>query len=311
MKLLKLSISFLLICIFSYSVSTAQETTLFAASAEDCDSNPPSPNSALYIVNPLNGNSTMVGPIGFNGVTGLAVLGDGRLVGTAQADIDQDRIAILIEINRNTGQGSLIGEIGNSSNPGECGRVPDITYSPATDTLYGIARRCQGLNNNQFIQINQATGEGTIIGDTGFDGGGNGLAINDDGTIFWGSNGVGLAILFTINPLNGLGTQISNFSQDFPQLGAFAFHPMTGTLFASNINPPDPLSFPNTSLETLNTANGLLTLVGQLPDCTDALIFAQPQPSNVPTLSEWGLIALAGILGIVGFMVMRRRKVTA
>ena len=32
---------------------------------------------------------------------------------------------------------------------------------------------------------------------------------------------------------------------------------------------------------------------------------------NVPTLSQWGLIAMAGILGIVGFMVMRRRKVTA
>ena len=32
---------------------------------------------------------------------------------------------------------------------------------------------------------------------------------------------------------------------------------------------------------------------------------------SVPTLSEWGLIAMAGILGIVGFMVIRRRKVTA
>ncbi len=31
-------------------------------------------------------------------------------------------------------------------------------------------------------------------------------------------------------------------------------------------------------------------------------------PTNVPTLSEWGLIAMAGILGIVGFMVTRRRK---
>ncbi len=32
----------------------------------------------------------------------------------------------------------------------------------------------------------------------------------------------------------------------------------------------------------------------------------------IPTLSEWGLITMAGILGIVGFiMVMRRRKVTA
>ena len=32
---------------------------------------------------------------------------------------------------------------------------------------------------------------------------------------------------------------------------------------------------------------------------------------NVPTLSEWGLISMAAILGIVGFMVMRRRKVVA
>jgi len=36
-----------------------------------------------------------------------------------------------------------------------------------------------------------------------------------------------------------------------------------------------------------------------------------PPPAQVPTLSEWGLIAMAGMLGIVGFMVMRRRKVTA
>ncbi len=34
-------------------------------------------------------------------------------------------------------------------------------------------------------------------------------------------------------------------------------------------------------------------------------------PTNVPTLSEWGLITMAGILGVVGFMVIRRRKVTA
>ncbi|MEX0999561.1 MAG: IPTL-CTERM sorting domain-containing protein [Thermodesulfobacteriota bacterium] len=36
-----------------------------------------------------------------------------------------------------------------------------------------------------------------------------------------------------------------------------------------------------------------------------------PSPAMVPTLSEWGLIAMAGVLGIVGFMVMRRRKATA
>ncbi|MGB2693017.1 MAG: IPTL-CTERM sorting domain-containing protein [Thermodesulfobacteriota bacterium] len=34
-------------------------------------------------------------------------------------------------------------------------------------------------------------------------------------------------------------------------------------------------------------------------------------PRNVPTLSEWGLIAMAGVLGVVGFMVMRRKRATA
>lgn len=33
--------------------------------------------------------------------------------------------------------------------------------------------------------------------------------------------------------------------------------------------------------------------------------------TEVPTLSEWGLISMASILGIVGFMVIRRRKATA
>ncbi|MGB2693016.1 MAG: IPTL-CTERM sorting domain-containing protein [Thermodesulfobacteriota bacterium] len=29
---------------------------------------------------------------------------------------------------------------------------------------------------------------------------------------------------------------------------------------------------------------------------------------DVPTLSKWGLIAMAGVLGIVGFMVVRRKQ---
>jgi len=36
-----------------------------------------------------------------------------------------------------------------------------------------------------------------------------------------------------------------------------------------------------------------------------------PPASTVPTLSEWGLIAMAGLLGIVGFIVATRKKVIA
>jgi len=307
---IKFFISALLILAFCSYNANAQQTILYAAAAETCDSSPPSPNSVLYRVNPLTADSIAVGPIGFDGVTGMAFLSDGRLVGTAQSDTENDKIAILIEINPNSGQGTLIGEIGNSNSLGECGRVPDITYDPDTDTLYGIAVSCQGSNNNQFIRINQNTGEGTIIGDTGFDGGGNGIAIRDDGTIFWGSNGVGLAKLFTVNPISGFGTEISNFNQDFPQLGAFSYHPVTGALFVTNGNPPG-LNFPMVILENLNTDNGFLTTIGQLPDCTDALVFSPLFVSNVPTLSKWSVIAIVGLLGIAGFLVIRRRKLAA
>jgi len=53
------------------------------------------------------------------------------------------------------------------------------------------------------------------------------------------------------------------------------------------------------SIECLDNDTGSCTF-------TNTLVGKQ-----VPTLSEWGLIAMAGILGIVGFMVIRRRKATA
>ncbi|MGE0368912.1 MAG: IPTL-CTERM sorting domain-containing protein [Candidatus Dadabacteria bacterium] len=42
-------------------------------------------------------------------------------------------------------------------------------------------------------------------------------------------------------------------------------------------------------------------------------IVLQPagERSSIPTLSEWGLIAMAGFMGIAGLLVMRRRKLTA
>jgi len=61
----------------------------------------------------------------------------------------------------------------------------------------------------------------------------------------------------------------------------------------------------------LDTSTGDITTIGQLPDCADGIVFFTPLPRNVPTLSEWGLIAMAGILGLVGFMVIRRRKIIA
>ena len=50
-----------------------------------------------------------------------------------------------------------------------------------------------------------------------------------------------------------------------------------------------------------------LDLQFQLLGVEEVLITISP----IPTLSEWGLITMAGILGIFGFMVIRRKKVSA
>lgn len=47
------------------------------------------------------------------------------------------------------------------------------------------------------------------------------------------------------------------------------------------------------------------------PISTSLIVTVELSPNSVPTLSEWGLIATAGLLGFIGFMVMRRKKATA
>jgi hypothetical protein len=93
--------------------------------------------------------------------------------------------------------------------------------------------------------------------------------------------------------------QLSN-SQEI-ELGCCQYGLGAGNLFCADSGNICPLPIPPTTFdgffpgETCNQDSGV---------CTGLV-------NEVPTLSEWGLIATAGILGIAGFMVIRRRKATA
>ncbi len=52
---------------------------------------------------------------------------------------------------------------------------------------------------------------------------------------------------------------------------------------------------------------------GFFPDgrCNTRTGLCSAATRDIPTLSEWGLIAMAGVLGIVGFMIIRRKKAAA
>lgn len=72
----------------------------------------------------------------------------------------------------------------------------------------------------------------------------------------------------------------------------------------------DELALKNPAGDSI-TINGLFYEWEFCEELVNELVEIRPPVSNVPTLSEWGLTAMAGILGLAGFMVMRRRKVTA
>ena len=287
--------------IISYRDSNSQEIpagALFVAAPDDCGFDPGFGDSRLYRIDPATGVSTVIGPIGFAGVSGLAFLPDGRLVGSAEADEAGTRVAVLIDINPFTGQGNLIGEIGREGNPNECGRVLDLTYYSGQDKLYGWGDACPG-GLDSLVEINTNTGQGTIIGPIGFNGFEAALAIRDDGALF----GVNIFNLISIDRNTGQGTFLTNTSSLF---NALDFNPITGILFGSVLNSPS-----DRLLATLNTGDGSDEIIAELPVCSDALVFTPfvlSGPASIPAISEWGMMIFAGVLGVIALFFASRRK---
>lgn len=298
MKLLKLTVLSFFLALTLTGLSHAQKIILLGAVADVCGDD--AGEGTLYNINPETAVSNPIGSTGFNGLTGLEFLPDGRLVGSANDDADGNKIAILIEINQFTGQGSLIGEIGNDTDNMSCGRAPGMTYDPATNTLYATGKQCES-SNDSFQSINTSTGRGTIIGQTGFNGGGNGLAKSADGTFFSFAG----PRFITINQDTGQGTETGVLLPPRRRISALDFHPVTGVLYGILRLRAD------SELVTIDTETGALTVIGSLPDCSDGLVFGRIMPSPIPTLSEWGLIAMAAIFGIIGLLTLKKRKFTA
>ena len=234
-------ILFVLFLLFVTS-SFAQSQILYGAATGTDSGNQP---SNLYMINPANGGATLIGPIGFNGVTGLEILPDGRLIASANADTEEDAIAVLIEINKTTGAGSLIGVLGSTANLGECGRMPDISYDDNTDTLFGYSDSCNQVDELMEVEakfinyeglyiINPDSADVNFVGPSGFFDGGNGMAVRPtDGTIFHVPNDAngGLVIL---NRNTGQGTIIPGSEGNVPlKIGALDFNPQTNTLYGA------------------------------------------------------------------------------
>lgn len=268
-------------------------------------------SSTLYAIDTTDGNATPIGPIGFDNVTGLAFLPDGRLVGTANGDAGDTQISLLIEIDPSTGQGSLIGQL-DRRDTGNCGRMPDITWDATRSTLFGYSDNC-GENAEGLYVINPDVPSATLVGPSGYSGGGNALAAQPGTGVLYGEP-FDSGALITLDPASGAGTPVPD-SVGYSAFNAFDFDPVSGDLYASfkdwnAIEGDEGLSY----LVTVDLGTGEYTMVGPTVTGLDALAFGQAaKPVSVPVDSNLMLVLLAaGLLLTVGWFMRRRgSKVSA
>jgi hypothetical protein len=177
-------------------------------------------------------------------VTGLAFLDDGRLVGSARGDALAScvgtRCAVLLEIDPSTGGATLLGEIGDNNEAGQCGRMPDLTYDPTTRTLFGHTGQVVGIPC-AFQGLWTIDPDGTeplasFVGPNAEAGDSNGFAREPaTGTLFYTPANTGCDCLVTVDPATGAGTVVAGTVGTIPFDGvpALAVHPLTGALWGA------------------------------------------------------------------------------
>ncbi|HUT31215.1 MAG TPA: GEVED domain-containing protein [Sedimentisphaerales bacterium] len=240
---------------WSNDVSSQSCDFLYGAATGTTSGNAP---SDLYKIDPTTGVATLIGPIGFNGVTGLSFAPDGTLYGTCHDTVTNQ--ALLIKVDTMTGAGTLVGPV-NTTGTGQS-RVPDISFR-SDGVLYGY-----GDGPDQLITIDTASGQGTAVGPTGYFGGGNGMDFAPDGRLYatpWDWNS-----LVIIDPATGAGADVPGSAGNVPnRINALEFCQQHGVLFGSW----NDVASGNNYLVTLDLNTGLPLSIVQTVMGLDAIAF--------------------------------------
>jgi len=283
--------------VFIFPNITSAQEVLYGAIGNGSPIN----QGAIIQINQLNGLGTFIGDaVTPGGLSGIDFDSTGRLFGTTVGG--QGTNSTLVEIDPLTG--SLISTIGGIMDvAGSPIKIGDLAFQPGTDVLYGIGANNEGPGGDLFT-INTTNAVATFIGSVISRA--CGLAFAPNGTLYcWEGEGDGL---HTVNPNTGqIISTIPTDTEEF--IDALAVR-ADGTIFGS----PAGCCVEPDYILTVDPANGDVNFIGAsgLGYVSDLAFSAIAVPAKVvPTLSEWGLISMAGVLGIVGLIVIRRRKVTA
>ncbi len=255
--------------------------------------------SILYELNSSTGAViATIGATGQSHLTGLAVhpatgvlyAVKSDLGGTGGVSSGASGETKLFTLNPTNGTATEIGDTG--------AQIPDIAFD-ASGILYGWDERDAGGEPDDLVTINLMTGLATIVGESGIATTGPGLAFDSAGTLFVSSTPFNYE-LFTINPGTGSATFLLNLSEFINNALAFDANDVLYSMVRTG----------GTSLlKTVNITTGVVTDIGDIGVAgISAIAFTTSLPAaTVPTLSEWGIIALIVTLAITAAFAVRKK----
>jgi len=257
---------------------------------------------ALYTINPNTGRATLfVTTDGETSIVGLSYI-EGTLYGS---DIE-DYPGSPIPDDFTVGSIATDGTVTFISNQNESSNW----WGLASDDCGGNVLYSMDSDNSNILTALLPNGTVQTIG-TGSDIGFGGMAYDDENEILYGLSDQDEGMnLYRISTTTGDLTLVGPIGDFEATLNtSLAYDEINQILYANFSG----------ALYTLNVNTGAATLVGQNnadDETIDGLAWLDPcgpppPDVQVPTLSEWCLIAMAGVLGVVGFMVMRRKRVAA
>ena len=219
-------------------------------------------------LNDANGLNYPISGLAFHPTTGVLYGSTGNFFAETRA--------LFVRIDPTTARVTVIGPFNVGNPTGNPATMADLAFDLSTGQLFGVG----SVAGPQLYSINLATGQATVIGDTGLTSTtGGGLAASISGVVY----GTPTAARFgTYDRTTGAFTNIAN--PDKPAGGgAYAAldFDASGILFGLNSGPGTP---PPTHLVTIDPTTGAVTDHGPSVPALDAIAFAIPEPGSASLL---------------------------
>jgi len=296
---------FFLALAFAAPLASAQQK-LYAASVRSAPSArgdvPIAGN--LYSVNLATSTATLIGAIRLPGgrpigVTGLAAHPKSGVLYGITSEQSPNNPRSLVTIDPASGVATMVGELGTAGS--------DIAFDLKGTLFMWLPA------TSQLGIVDPSSAAVSPLGRPGPPGSPAGIAIDPQGMVFVTAKGAG-GTLDNVDLASGA-LQIGPALTGAPfstQINSMSFSP-SGLLLAVNSNGGSPAE---TRLVTINTATGVVTTIGSLPDDTDALAFTGGLSANLaPTFSTLNpgarvVVAVVSVILIVLAVIVlfRSRK---